>query len=232
MIPNNNKTVLFVFSLSATIEAERKPLFGVSKKNISKQFFKLLNQNTLNLAKDSGVDVVWVDETQQKGSTFAERYFNAYKSLFNEGYEKVISIGNDTPNLNANHISQAIKSLSHQQMVFGPSKDGGIYLLGYTKNAFNEQAFKNFSWLTSKLSDEIERFAIEKELSFSVLETLIDIDSKNNALEFAYSNPKSKVSSYILFNYTSEKKKFETSTCGFSFTIPLHNFFLRGPPTL
>lgn len=232
MISNNNKTVLFVFSLSATIEAERKPLFGIRKKNISKKFFKILNQKTLKLANNSGVDVVWIDETQQKGSTFSERYFNAYKSLFDQGYKNVISIGNDTPNLTSNHIKRAIKLLAHQQMVFGPSKDGGVYLLGYTKTAFNKKQFKKFSWLTHKLSDEIENFAIQKNISFSVLETLVDIDSKNNALEFAYHNLNTTISEYIIFHFTSVKTKFENNTLAFSLSLTYHNFLLRGPPAL
>ncbi|WP_233268664.1 DUF2064 domain-containing protein [Cellulophaga sp. L1A9] len=232
MTPNINKTVLFVFSLSATIEAERKPLFGVNKKNVSKEFFRLLNKKTLKVAKNSGVDVVWIDETQQKGNTFHERYSNAYQSLFDQGYENVISIGNDTPNLTSNHITNAIKSLSHQQLVFGPSKDGGVYLLGYTKKAFDKKAFSNFSWLTSKLSNEIEDFAIQKELSFSVLETLEDIDSKKNALEFAYTNSKLTIALYILFHLTSVKTEYENNTVDFTSNILLHNSLLRGPPTL
>jgi glycosyltransferase A (GT-A) superfamily protein (DUF2064 family) len=232
MILNNNKTVLFVFSLSATLEAERKPLFGINKKRISQNFFKLLNQKTLELAKNSGVDVVWIDETQQQGTTFAERYSNAFKSLFEQGYEKVISIGNDTPNLTVNHIKKAIKLLSNQHLVFGPSKDGGVYLLGYSKSAFNEKDFKKFSWLTSKVSNDIEDFSIKKTLSYSVLETLIDIDSKTNALEFAYTTPRTSITVYILFHLTTGKTKYETNTSDFSLHFQLHNFLLRGPPTL
>ena len=231
MTPNNNKTVLFVFSLSATIEAERKPLFGVSKKNVSKEFFRLLNKKTLQIAKNSGVDVVWIDETQQKGKTFNERYANAYQSLFDQGYENVISIGNDTPNLTSHHITTAIKTLSHQQLVFGPSKDGGVYLLGYTEKAFDEKVFRNFSWLTSKLSNELKDYAVQEELSFSVLETLEDIDSKKNALEFAYTNQKSTFAVYILFHLTSVKTKYENNTLDFRPKILLHSFLLRGPPS-
>ena len=112
MKPNNNKTVVFVFSLSAKKEAERKPLFGAHKKNISEYFFKIQNQKTLAIANKSGVDVVWLDEKKQKGTNFSERFSNAYKSLFQQGYEKVISIGNDTPNLTAKHLKKAIHLLS------------------------------------------------------------------------------------------------------------------------
>ncbi len=228
----NNKTVLFVFSLSASIEAERKPIFGAHKKSVSREFFKLLNQKTLNIAKKSNVDVVWLDETQQIGNSFGERYLNAYKSLFDQGYEKVISIGNDTPNLTAQHIKKAIYSLSNQDMVFGPSKDGGVYLLGYTKSAFDEESFNNFSWLTSNLSNEIEIVAIEKGISFNTLEILSDIDSKNNALEYAYTYSNSYISSYILFHFKLEKANYKNLFIDKLSQTSLHLFLLRGPPSL
>jgi glycosyltransferase A (GT-A) superfamily protein (DUF2064 family) len=230
MKPNNNKTVLFIFSLSASIEAERKPIFGSHKKNISKDFFRTLNKKTLSIAKESNVDVVLLDETRQKGKTFSERYINAYKSLFNQGYDKVVSIGNDTPNLTADHIKSAIRSLSNKEVVFGPSKDGGIYLLGLTKNAFDEQAFKKLSWLTSTLSKEIENFSKKNKYSFSVLEALVDIDFKNDALEFAYSNTNLSISTYILFHFEIHNINYKRALLTTSSQASLNNFLLRGPP--
>ncbi len=232
MKSNNNKTVLFVFSLSAKKEAERKPLFGTHKKKVSEYFFKLQNQRTLAIAKKSGVDVVWIDEKKQEGNSFNERFSNAFKSLFKQGYQNVISIGNDTPNLTTKHLKKAIHLLLQQQMVFGPSKDGGVYLLGYTKAAFNETVFKNFGWLTNTLSNEIKDHAIQANISFSALETLIDIDTKNAALEYAYANPKTIISVYILLHFYLIKIKIEQIDANLPKHIALFNFPLRGPPSL
>lgn len=231
MKPNNNKTVVFVFSLSAKKEAERKPLFGTHKKNISEYFFKIQNQKTLAIAKKSGVDVVWLDEKKQKGNNFNERFSNAYKSLFKQGYEKVISIGNDTPNLTTKHLKKAIHLLSHQQMVFGPSKDGGVYLLGYNKNAFDAVSFEKLSWLTHNLSKEIKDFAVYANLSFTTLETLIDIDTKKSALEYAYANPKTIISAYILLHLDLIKVKLEQVNTNLPEYIVSFNTPLRGPPS-
>ncbi len=226
----NNKTVLFVFSFSAAIEAVRKPIFGTNKKRISEHFFEILNKNTIKLAQESGLDVVVINEKHQKGNTFSERYFNAYKSLFEKGYQKVISIGNDTPNLTLNHINSAISSLETQEMVFGPAKDGGVYLLGFSKSAFNEKAFKNFSWLTSSVSNEIKNFALQNKITFCVLEKLQDIDSKNNALEYAYTNLNSIVSSFILFYHKLYKAVHKPISIVPPELLSLHKFYLRGPP--
>ena len=231
MTPNKNKTVLFVFSLSAKKEAERKPLFGIHRKNISERFFKLQNKKTLDIAKKSGVDVIWIDEKKQQGNTFNERFLNAYKSLFKQGYEKVISIGNDTPNLTTKHLKKAIRLLEQQQMVLGPSKDGGVYLLGYHKSAFDEHAFNNFSWLTNNLSNEIKDFALQHNFSFSTLETLIDIDTKDSAFAYAFANPKTVISAYILLHFDLTKVKIEQTDANLPNYIPVFNFPLRGPPS-
>ena len=228
---NSNKTVLFVFSLSAKKEAERKPLFGAHKKNISEHFFKIQNQKTLAIAKESGIDVIWLDEKQQVGNTFSQRFSNAFKSLFKQGYEKVISIGNDTPNLTTNHIKKAIHLLTQQQMVYGPSKDGGVYLLGYTRTAFNAKSFQNVSWLTHKVSKELSSFATKNEISFSTLEPLLDIDTKNSALVYAYANPKTSISVYILLHYIINKVKNQQIRVGLPNPLPLLNLALRGPPS-
>lgn len=230
MIPNCNRTVVFVFALSATLEAERKPLFGVGKKHVSQDFFKLLNQQTLRIANETVADVVWVNETQQKGATFGERYSNAFESLFNQGYNNVISIGNDSPNLTTAHIITAINSLSYQDIVFGPSKDGGVYLLGYSKKAFDPQRFKKISWLTGKVSNEVKNVAFQNNLSYSVLETLIDIDTKNDALAFAYTNQQSVFSDFILCQFKSFEKTYKNKSIGFSFNLAIHDFLRRGPP--
>lgn len=225
----NSTTVLFIFSLSAKIEAERKPIFGAQKRSTSEHFYNLLNKRTLAIAKKSDIDVVWLDEKKQKGKNFTERFFNAYQTLFKQGYENVISIGNDTPNLNINHIKQAITLLSKQQIVYGPSKDGGVYLLGFNKTAFNAISFKSVSWLTQNVANELNSKATEEGFSFSVLEELIDIDSKKTALEFAYSNPRALLSSYILqvlINKTSSITQLSLKVLN----LTVSSFSLRGPP--
>lgn len=228
----NNKTVLFVFALSAALEADRKPVFGNHKKNTNQQFFKLLNTQTKRIAQESGVAVVWIDETKQQGATFAERYANAFQQLFDQGYENVVSIGNDSPELTATHISKAIKALAEKDLVFGPSEDGGVYLLGYSKNAFDKKNFEKFSWLTSTLSAEIGQIAQKNDLKLEVLETLADIDHLNNAIGFAYKQSNSVIATFILLHNTAVKKSYtHYSTHSFGI-LTTHSFLLRGPPSL
>ena len=52
-------------------------------------------------------------------------------------YTKRIVIGADIPSLSVNEINDCIKSLDYCDLVIGPSKDNGFYLVG-TKNQAHE----------------------------------------------------------------------------------------------
>jgi rSAM/selenodomain-associated transferase 1 len=69
---------------------------------------------------------------------------NAFSDLFGLGYEKVMIIGSDLLDLNQSHIEHAFEQLNQHDVVIGPSKDGGYYLLGM--KIMHESIFKNKAW--------------------------------------------------------------------------------------
>jgi glycosyltransferase A (GT-A) superfamily protein (DUF2064 family) len=52
---------------------------------------------------------------------------------FDQGFDKVIIIGNDTPGLTYN-ILKAHSSLQDTDLVLGPDHKGGAYLIDYQNN--------------------------------------------------------------------------------------------------
>jgi len=52
----------------------------------------------------------------------------AFEDRFAEGFERVVIIGADSPTLPPVYIEQALRS--EQEVVMGPSTDGGYYLIG------------------------------------------------------------------------------------------------------
>ena len=110
---------------------------------------------------------------QQTGQTLGERMYDAFKNSFRKGYERVIIIGSDLPDLSTNLLQNAFKKLSENDYIIGPSKDGGYYLLGMKQ--FNEYLFKNKKWSTdSVLKDTIKD--IEHD-NIGFLPALNDIDT-------------------------------------------------------
>lgn len=198
MISQKKKTALMVFSLSAKNEAERKPVFGNNRKNTSSDFFKILINRTANLAKASGIDVIWLGENLQKGNSFAERYTNAFKDLFAQGYDNIVSIGNDTPDLSLRTVKTAILKLQEEKMVLGPSSDGGVYLLGLNKAVFNAAEFQKLPWLKSNLFKTLTRKAKSKKITFHSSQLLSDIDSLEDIISYVERNPNSAISKFVL----------------------------------
>jgi hypothetical protein len=100
---------------------------------------------------------------------------NAFRDGFNDGYENIILIGSDLPNISAEIIQGGFNALKSSDVVFGPAEDGGYYLVGMTK--FYNFIFKNKAWSTSNLLEDTLTELKQKKIDVSLIETLNDIDT-------------------------------------------------------
>ena len=115
------------------------------------------------------------DKRLQTGGDLGERMAGAFRHAFEDGYDRVVIIGSDCFELTLEHLQQAFKELEKNDAVIGPSADGGYYLLGLTQ--YHKRIFHDMEWSTSGVFDQtVSRFE-ELGLSYSVLETLNDIDT-------------------------------------------------------
>ena len=89
----------------------------------------------------------------------------------------MITIGNDSPHLQARHILDTYQKLKSTALVLGPSRDGGFYLMGLQKNHFNADSFLRLPWQTKALSACIIRLVTSRKMETHLLETLVDLDS-------------------------------------------------------
>lgn len=109
----------------------------------------------------------------QYGTDLGSRMENAFTELFNLDYEKVIIIGSDLLDLNQHLIDKAFDQLNSNDVVIGPSKDGGYYLLGL--KMIHQNIFKNKPWGTESVLkgtlNDLQNSKVE------LLEELIDIDT-------------------------------------------------------
>jgi len=169
----NQKTAILIFANSAEKEVERKSF-------LSAEIFSALNKRTLNTVEKSGIDYFLISEKQQVGNTFAERFSNAIETIFNKGFKNVITIGNDTPHLKAHHLLDTYHQLEKKDLVIGPSKDGGFYLMGIKKEHFCKKEFLKLPWQTNRLHSSVSSIANTQNLEIQFLELLNDIDSKDD----------------------------------------------------
>lgn len=114
----------------------------------------------------------------QKGNDLGERMCNAFENTFLNKYQKVIIIGSDCIDLSASVIEDAYKLLNKSDVVIGPAKDGGYYLLGMKE--LYQCLFKNVSWSTSLVLKQTLSICKSQHLNYSLLPTLTDIDVEND----------------------------------------------------
>lgn len=114
-----------------------------------------LTHSAVQKAKDTGLDYFLFTENEQEGTSFTERFTSSITRVFDLGYESIITIGNDSPQLSTRHIKEAYVRLEKGHSTIGPSYDGGFYLLAISKEQFCESTFKSFAWQTSKVFKEV-----------------------------------------------------------------------------
>lgn len=116
----------------------------------------------------------------QHGNDLGKKMENAFKQGFDQGYSDICIIGSDCYQLRATHIKSAFDLLTHNEVVLGPSADGGYYLLGMNK-LFSE-FFNHKKWSTSEvLKDTLEDTQTLK-IKHTLLETLIDVDEEKDLI--------------------------------------------------
>ena len=111
----------------------------------------------------------------QQGKNLGECMSNAIIAGLNQGHEKVVLIGSDIPNLDIDIINGAFQKLENMDVVFGPSTDGGYYLIGLKRNY--PDLFEDIPWSTKKVLDATLKKCHKKHLSTYLLPPLTDIDT-------------------------------------------------------
>jgi len=111
----------------------------------------------------------------QVGGDLGERMKNAFAAHLETGMEKVVLIGTDCPSLEGIHLVQAFEALEHSDLVLGPARDGGYYLIGMKRRA--DFLFEGITWSSELVLSQTLTLAAEQGLHSSLLPILEDIDS-------------------------------------------------------
>jgi len=129
---------------------------------------------------------IWPEDQSriQLGDDLGAKMKNAFQDGFSEGYDRIVIIGSDLPDMSSELIDKSFQSLSFMDTVIGPASDGGYYLLGIKKMII--ELFENIHWSTDTvLETTLERLTKKKE-SYFLLETKNDIDTKEDFLEASW----------------------------------------------
>ena len=94
-------------------------------------------------------------------------------------FEKKLLIGADIPSISIDEISECINSLNEYDCVFGPSNDGGFYLVGTKANA--HFIFENLNMDTILINNLIA-ICKKNKISYTLIRELKDIDCEKDLL--------------------------------------------------
>jgi hypothetical protein len=115
----------------------------------------------------------------QKGSTLGERINYVDHELRSQGLTKIIFIGTDCPGLDSSYLRQAAERLDEYDVVFGPSSDGGVVLMG-ARCAWPK--LRNLPWSTEHLYDSLSAVCNQSGCTTTSLEMRSDIDTASDLL--------------------------------------------------
>jgi hypothetical protein len=132
------------------------------------------------ITKWAGSEFLFIPQT---GTTLGEKMQNAFEEVFSNGVKKAVIIGTDIPDIEANLIKDSCDILNCADTVIGPSADGGYYLLGMKKA--HTFLFNDIKWSTNSVFAETCNRIIINKLTFFVLPKLIDIDIKDDFIEWS-----------------------------------------------
>lgn len=110
----------------------------------------------------------------QEGSDLGSRMANAFERIFSEGYEKIVILGTDCGELESSILENAFEKLEVDEVVIGPARDGGYYLLGMTK--MNHDLFIDIPWSSERVLLSTMEKLENQSTSYGLLEILSDVD--------------------------------------------------------
>jgi rSAM/selenodomain-associated transferase 1 len=113
----------------------------------------------------------------QRGDSLGEREINMLVDMLSEGFSRAVIIGSDIPTLPVAHIQEAFTRLEDPECdaVFGPSTDGGYYLVGVRE--VHRPLFENVAWSTPQVLEQTLEQARLHQLAVELVPSWYDVDT-------------------------------------------------------
>jgi rSAM/selenodomain-associated transferase 2/rSAM/selenodomain-associated transferase 1 len=114
------------------------------------------------------------DYAAQGDGDLGDRQARAFAESFARGTERVVLVGTDCPDRTVRIMEKAFESLRKKDLVLGPARDGGYYLIGLRRHV--PPLFQDVQWGSDTVLERTLQIADEFGLAIELLETLNDID--------------------------------------------------------
>ncbi len=149
------RTAILYFAYRPETEAVRKPIFSDHGRRVNVQFYHDLQDELFDRLTPLGLPVIHMDDDKQRGDGFADRITNAVEDIWAKGYERVIILGNDCPELDINSYQRCIDLLDTGKACLIPTQHGGAGLIALHKSQYTESHWRELEWQSESTFDEL-----------------------------------------------------------------------------
>lgn len=221
---NNKADSLIIFLRNPKSGQVKTRLAKTTSSEFATKFYKLCAEHIVQTTKGiSGINrlAFYSDQREKKevkswlggkfsfisqvGDDLGSRMKNAFNRVFSLGSEKVIIIGTDIPELSEGFLKNAFRVLDKNDVVIGPSKDGGYYLLGIKK--IYAELFDGINYSTSSVLSETIKRIKDLGLSCHLLPILSDVDTEEDLIDWMNSGSNTSLKKEIKLAYKSIREK-------------------------
>jgi hypothetical protein len=116
---------------------------------------------------------------EQAAGDLGHRMRAAFQHSFTDNADTVVLIGSDIPDLSVHLLAQGFTSLLSREVVLGPSRDGGYYLIGLVARRASQLLpllFENIRWSGGEVfADTLDRL-LRAGVDVAILPMLRDVD--------------------------------------------------------
>jgi uncharacterized protein len=113
--------------------------------------------------------------TCQSGEFLGERLDHLLVEAFASGSERAVVMDSDSPTLPAEYVSRAFDQLTQADVVLGPTRDGGYYLIGMKQP--QSHLLRQVQMSTPYVLADTLALAEASHLTVSLLPTWYDVDT-------------------------------------------------------
>lgn len=110
----------------------------------------------------------------QGGGDLGDRMERAFREAFKTGVDSVVLVGTDCPEMKPAHLRNAFHGLGTVDLVLGPARDGGYYLIGLRRDA--PDLFRGMPWGSEEVLERTLQVARAKRMQVELLDVLFDVD--------------------------------------------------------
>jgi uncharacterized protein len=116
----------------------------------------------------------------QLGNDLGARLLSTFEQLFHLGFTQVMAVDSDTPTLPTAYLEHALSLISAREndVVLGPTEDGGYYLVGLRRP--HRELFEHMPWSTAQVLPETMHRSRQRGLMVACTACWYDVDTPDD----------------------------------------------------